>query len=483
MRSQLVFPAFLDTVLQTSGTRLDPILRFYSLFVRHFVLSDTQVLDNRFLQEDPIASNLEYLFRKSSYDDLPFVLVLKRTNTSLEEIMEKDLLRLGTAQEPIAFSSLRTTQQELLDELSRKGKLTINSFANEVGYPITVARQVDRFCRQAEYGDALGIANFIDNPNRYRNILMSVLNLPALPVQFGLKSATARTVLERMINDNPSDSLSVTAFVEPADRLGRTHIYRWRTRIRSDRAMNKELEMISDSDFNKLVDGIVACADYAYLRNFADSSGTSFMIDNSHWLPSSIVNESLSTKLLYLEQADDAIERLLDIKEGLFDGYSSEHLQALKTQLEHCGFANDATWEKLSNLRSTRAFHERLKNIDDAMNNGTSSDASQLLCEHVKVCCRSVVKTTTFNWGELFPSLVGGATGAIWGFKTGGSSAPLAALVGCATGGGLCLLPVAGRVLKRWRQRALIDRAALSVADTLVGSQKPLQNSSCQAVE
>lgn len=465
IRSKLVFPAFMDTVLKMQGERLDPILRFYSLFVRHFIVSDTQVLDNRFFQEEPIADNLRHLFLTPGFDGFPFLLVLKRNGESLENALLHHMLKVGTDLEPMQMSCLDQRQRIKLKELIRVGNLTSETFFTYVGYPEDFPRKLEKLIGQADYSNDLGVANFIQKPDRYQNVLFSVLSLPTLMNQFTLETRIAKSILADILK--PDYALSIPHLSEAGSGLGRSHVYRWRSKILSKYRDNKTLKNISRAELRKLADGVVACADYAYLRNFADSCQVSLMIDNLHWLPSSAINEMYSLQRPFVEAADDAIERILQIKEGEFDGYGSGYLFSLRSQLDRCGFSNDATWEEIMKIRETKSFDDRLLQVEEAMQCGESERASDLLRNHMIDCCRRLGKKTAFDWSELFPSLLAGGIGAAWGFCTTPQAKFIAATVGFATAGGICLLPIAGKIRKRWRQRALIDFATTPISDLL----------------
>jgi hypothetical protein len=464
-RKKLVSPCFLDTVLQFSGRKLNPILKFHSLFVRHFIISDTQALDNRLFQTDPLVSNLPYLFEDCSYDGLPLIMVLKRRSADFEELLLKDMLKIDTGgQHGMELSCLRRAQKTTLRCLRKTGMLNKKALANEIGYPFQVLKKIETHVSTAGYGRDLGEASFVHDPDRYRKLIFALLNLPSLPIQFGLKTKRARETLAHFADDDPGSSLSLSQGLGKTDRMGRTHVYQWRNRMRYRRLKNKELQSLSDSDFEKLLSGVISCADFAYLRNFSDSCGTSLMIDNLHWLPSSVVNQSFSSQLPFVEKADDAIEHLLDIKDGFFEGYGSEHLLSIRKQLDECGFTKKATREKIANLRRSYAFDSRLKEVEQALDEGNASDASNLLQKHVVVCCKKLVPRETYSWLDLFP--------AVWTFASDyakiQSENRLSGVFGCATNTGVALLSVAGRIMSNRRNRTLIDAAAKSVCDLLL---------------
>jgi hypothetical protein len=451
--------------LQIPVGNLDPIFRFYSLFVKHFVISDTQALDNRFFQRKPVASNLQYLFEECAYDNLPLVMVLKRRSAGLEELLMSDMLRVDDlGQHAMDLSSLDATGRRKLSRLRSEKLLTSNALKCDVKYPLAILKKLDKHVSSADYEKDLGTASFVHNSDRYRNLFYKILSLPALHVQFGLKTKHANRLLTTLAIDNPVGLFSVSNGLSFSQRMGRTHVYRWRARMRSLRRDKKELQKVPGSDFGKILNGIISCADYVYLRNFADSSGTSLMIDNLHWLPSSAVNQTFSGRMSYVEQADDAIERLLDIKEGYFNGYGSEYLLSIREKLDDSGFTKAATWKKIAALRSKKSFYRHLEEIEDALQYGDSDTASSLMRRHVVHCCQRLVKKPTYSWLDLFPAVFEAGKEALKIDPQNVATGVFAA----ATESAICLLPIAGRVRKSRRQRALIDSAAASVCDMLL---------------
>jgi hypothetical protein len=463
-RKKLVSPCFLDTVLQFSGWKLNPILKFHSLFVRHFVISDTQALDNCLFQTDPLVENLPYLFEDCSYDGLPLIVVLKRRPAGFEELLLNDMLRIDKGgQHGMELSCLGQQQTLALRRLRENGTLNKRTLT-DIGYPFEVLEKIDKHVSVAEYDSKLGSASFVYEPDRYRSLIYNLLKLDKLPIQFGLETAIARSVLKRVTADDPEDPLSISKGLGLQDSMGRTHVYRWRSRMRKNRVNNRELKRLPNDDFEKLLSGIVSCADFAYLRNFSDSCGTSIMIDNLHWLPSSVVNQSFSRQLPVVERADAAIEHLLDIKDGSFEGYSSEHWLSIHKQLDKCGFSNEATWEKIANLRRSRAFCDRLLVVEEALDKGNTSDACNLLREHVIACCKTLVPSTTYSWHDLFPPVLG----MVADYLVLESSKGWKGVVSFAMISGLAFLPIAGKALSIRRNRTLINCSAASVCDLLL---------------
>jgi hypothetical protein len=464
-RSKLVLPAFLDTVLQIPVGHLNPIFKFYSLFVRHFVISDTQALDNRFFQRKPVVSNLQYLFEECAYDGLPLVMVLKRRPTGFEELLMSDMLRVNAPdQHAMDLSSLDSIGRRELSRLRSEKRLTSEALAYDVKYPLAVLKKLDKHVSSADYEKALGTASFVQDADRYRSLFYSLLKLPALHVQFGLKTKQAEGLLTKLAVDDPGGLFSVSYGLSSSQRMGRTHVYRWRKRMRSMRGAGNELKNLSDSDFGNILNGIISCADYVYMRNFSDSTRTSLMIDNMHWLPSSAVNETFSGEMSYVERADDAIEYLLDVKDGYFNGYGSEYLLSIREKLDDSGFTKAATWKKIAALRSQKSFHRHLEDIEDALQKGDSYGASDLMRHHVVDCFQKLVRRPTYSWLDLFPAVVQGGKEAL---KIESQDAAIGVFA-AATESAICLLPIAGRGLKYRRQLALIDSAAASVCDMLL---------------
>jgi hypothetical protein len=464
-RSKLVLPAFLDTVLQIPVKNLNPIFKFYSLFVRHFVISDTQALDNRFFQNDPVVGNLHYLFEDCAYDNLPLVMVLKRRRADFEELLMADMLRVDDLdQHGMDLSSIDSAGRRELSRLRSEKSLTRDALAYDVKYPLSILKKLDKHVSSADYEKVLGTASFVHDADRYRSLFYSILKLPALHVQFGLKTKQANGLLTKLAVDDPGGLFSVSYGLSSSQRMGRTHVYRWCERMRSLKQEKKDLLRVPESDFEQILNGIVSCADYVYLRNFSDSCRTSLMIDNLHWLPSSAINQTFASELPYVEKADDAIEHLLDIKEGFFSGYGSEYLLSVANKLVKCGFDDSATWEKIAALRRESLFHENLNEIEATLQLGDSDSASKLMRDHVVHCFERLVKQSAFSWWDLFPAAL---VGVIEGSKTDFRDAPLGVFA-AATESAICLLPIAGKALKQRRQRALIDGASTSVCDMLL---------------
>src|SRR2546430_5010710 len=65
------------------------------------------------------------------------------------------------------------------------------------------------------------------------------------------------------------------------------------------------------------VTGVQTCALPIYLRNFSDRSGFSFLLDNVHWLPSSVVNAELESDRPMAQAVDNFVERCLDLQEEI----------------------------------------------------------------------------------------------------------------------------------------------------------------------
>jgi hypothetical protein len=462
-RFRFVFPAMLDTVLRQSPLPFEPVLRFYSLLVPHFIIRDTQLIDNALFREDPLFAHKEGIFRSPGADGLPLFIIVKRESCSLVEITIEKMLRVGDlSREPTYFSSLTGAQRATLNELRNNGALNRKKLETAVGYPVSgFLDPLDTALRDTTYSN---LQEYVWKTSHLREVVFGVLGLPQLVPQFALRNAHAKALLKE-ISSNDVDSRLSLAYKSTLTDFTRTTAYKRLRQLRSSRAKKRHgLQKIPRDDFNRVIQGVRACVDYAYLREFADANKVSFMLDDSHWFPSRTVNMGLGADRPAAEAAEQTIEQLLDINETSCDGHSSERHRQLLRWLEKCGFAQHATWDKILLERSSNAFLQRLQSVNQAASQGENSEAAELFADHVRTTFSKLVPSQSIDWKQLVIGVAFGALGVI------APPAGIAALGFATAGGGAALALHGTHVVERRRQRSFIDAIASSVTSRLRGS-------------
>jgi hypothetical protein len=466
-KRQCVFWAPLDTVLQPGASRLEPLLKFFALLTHHIVVTDTQLLDNAFFRHDRIADCLPLLFSEDGGDGLPFVLVAKRDPAStLVDILYHDMARMGPYQatiRPMHFSSLSHEQRCRLVELYVSRGLSPSAFEREVGYPVTnFAHRISRLVDEATYIPQLAWPNPAEMAGGYPRLLQCILKSPCLPAHVGLATAPAKRFLHRLCDEIRLESETRAA------KLSRTDVYRRLDRCRMKRRKNKlGLAKIDSDEFDKAIRAVKCIADYAYLRNFSDRCGFSFLVDNVHWLASSVVNRELADDRPAAEMADSLVEAMLDIQEGAFEGYGSAVHQTLSECLIQSTFAQSVSWRDILSLRRRAAFWDNLQQIETYASSGGQAESVRKLDEHVRWAFSESLRRD-FNWADFFTNTFFGTVGL--SASLAGSAALAAgatyrqAAIAFATGGGGPGLTVGLRHLGRHvKHSILIDGVAHTV--------------------
>lgn len=454
-----VFLAPLDSVLQQSAAHYEPLLRFFGLLNRHIVLTDTQLLDNPLFWDDSVTPDLGEILHEEGSDGLPLVLISQRNpDKSLLEILLEDMARAGkrSGSPPMHFSSLTRARQAKLHELWKQGRVTQASLERDVQYPLsTFARRAAKLVQSAGYADSLRWPEALHDPGNYFALFCDMLACQSLETQAGVKSKAGRSFLTRM-----REHFQPLA----GPNFSRTFVYREMERLQRGRVGRGDRDRVPSDDLVKVRHAIRAMADYAYLRHFSDRSGFSFLLDNSHWLASSVVNSELQPVRPAAEAVDDFVERCLDVQEGAFGGFGSQGHATLSTLLRRCGFVQGATWEGIVALRRQKSFSDRLDQIDASI--GTVQ-SGLLIREHLATCFSALLKAK-FDWdGFLANSFVGGvglAGAAVSAISpTFGANLAQAALGFATAGGGSALILGGLHRYRRWRQGFLIDRITNSV--------------------
>jgi hypothetical protein len=233
----------------------------------------------------------------------------------------------GGALRPMLFSSLTSHQQALLDKLWRQGHLTEASFATDVGYPVAVfARRAAQFVRTAGYAADLTWPAEVRQPQNYFALFLDVLKCESLLIQAGIQTASGQQLLMQTIeNFHGFDAAG----------FSRTMVYQEIDRLKGGRTKRKDVAKVPVDDLTKVGQVVRAMADYAYLRNFADRSGFSFLLENVHWRASSVVNAELQHVRPSAEVVDDFVERCLDLQEGVFGGFGSSGHETLSRHFQY----------------------------------------------------------------------------------------------------------------------------------------------------
>lgn len=455
-----VFLAPLDTVLAQPASRYEPLLRFFALLNYHLVVTDTQLLDNQLFRDDKVTRNLGWLLQEESGDGLPFLLVSQRNaDQTLLEILLESMARAGKggSSPPMRFSSLSGHQRARLHELWQQGKVTESSLQTEVGYPVAAfARRAAKIVREAGYAKDLTWPAEVKKPQLYFDLFNDVLKCKSLPFQAGIQTSSGQRLLTRTIEKFRNFD---------AANFSRTMVYQELDRMNQGNIKTKGSAKVTAYDHTKVIQAVRAMADYAYLRNFADRSGFSFLLDNVHWRASRVVNKELQVVRPSADGMDDVVMRCLDLQEQVFDGFGSSGHETLSTLLRRCGFAATATWPEIIALRREVSFWGRL----DAIGTSTGTkECAPLIREHLRYCFSKLLgkKFDLDNFvSNIFVGVIGlGSALAVASSPLWSSTTLAHAAVGFATaGGGSVLILRALHEYRNRRQVFFIDEITNSV--------------------
>jgi hypothetical protein len=460
-RNQCTFLAPLDTVLRTQPTRIEPVLRFLSLVQRHFVVSDTQVVDHVLFRDEPLDRYLSVVFERPSYDGLPLFVVSKRDERSLREIVLESMACVGNRKAtafPMHFSSLSAAGRSRLAALVKSGTLTTKAFFRDVGYPESYLNRISRIERRADTGRDLVWNSDLRKPAIYHGVVRAILGSNVLETQaaLGQKGGVRsyfRELRQRVIEMD-------------ANSFSRTVLHRELTRQRRNRAKVRRLSRIPLEGFQAALGIVESVGTFAYLRNFADWNGFAFLVDRQLWLPSSVMNQELAQVRPQAEEADDMVEACLGVEEGFAGGSLPDSMRSLTALLDACGFTAGASWNQIAELRESKRFWDSLGQIE--LNSG--DDQARALRNHVVWCLRELLKRP-FDWEGFSINAVCGAVGAA-ALATGGIGA--AAALGFATaGGGVALAMAALRGGRKAKQAMLFDQVANKAAAELLRKNRP----------
>jgi hypothetical protein len=303
IRRECVFLAPLDTVLRQKSDKFEPLLRFFALFNRHIVVTDSQLLDNGMFREQSLSQNLHLLFQEDSGDGLPLFLVSQRDgDRSLKEILVADLAKTDARPptRPMFFSSLTREQQALLENLHARGKLTLRSLSREVGYEVDWLERISKCVKRAHYASKFAWPAKIDDPTHYHELLIRCLECQTLARQAGIEHPATRHFLKRLIEQIRQ---------QDPPQFSRSLAHRVLDEQRRKVARESKLWAARKEDIDKAFGAVRAMVSYAYLRNFADSSRFPLLLDHTHWLASSVVNKELRRRRPEAESADALVEK------------------------------------------------------------------------------------------------------------------------------------------------------------------------------
>lgn len=455
-RRECVFLAPLDTALQQTSSLFDPLLRFFALFNRHIVVTDSQLLDNRIFREKTLSQNMELIFHEDSGDGLPLFLVSQRTaERSLAEILVVDLggSEVRPPKMPMTFSSFTREQQQRLESLHRKGKITLRSFALEIEYPVDWLQRISRLLKRAGYAEQLVWPRKIEDRGRYHKLLVRTLQCRSLAQQAGISHPATKAFLKRLIER--------IGQCDPQE-FSRTIVYSKLDAAQRELAGEKRRWAVRRDDIAKAFAAVRSMTAYAYLRNFSDASRFTLLLDHTHWLPSSVVNRELRRSRPQAESADRLVEKWLDLHEGAFEGFGASRHLAMSRLLKACGFADRASWEAILHLRRDPAFGERLTGIACSK---MGEEASERRRDHARICLEQLLGRA--KWKDLVlqgitMSTPGALSEVVRGTITGSWTA-----TGFAVPTAVAALVVGWKGLKSMAQPILIDRLGTTVADEL----------------
>ncbi|HUE71727.1 MAG TPA: hypothetical protein VMP01_12645 [Pirellulaceae bacterium] len=446
----------LDTVLRQQSDKFEPLLRFFALFNRHIVVTDSQLLDNGMFREQSLSQNLDLLFQEDSGDGLPLFLVSQRaSDRSLKEILVADLAKAGDRPptRPMFFSSLTQDQQARLENLHARRKLTLRSLSREVGYDVDWLQRISRCVKRAQYASKFAWPAKIDDSARYHELLVRCLECQTLARQAGIQHPATRNFLKRLIEQIRQQDPS---------QFSRSLAHRVLDEQRRGVAREDKLWAARKEDINKAFGAVRAMVSYAYLRNFADSSSFPLLLDHTHWLASSIVNKELRHRRQEAELADALVEKWLDLQEGAFEGFGTSRQLAMSQLLKSCGFSDLASWQKIMALRRDTAFGQRLSGISRSK----GAEASDRLYDHARICLEQLLGRT--NWQNLVVQGIKESGKGVVGEVVKGSMTGLWTATGFAVPAAAAALAVGWRGLHNIVvQPFLIDRLGTIVADEL----------------
>lgn len=457
------FLAQLDTPLRPHATTFDPITRFYAILMRHVVVSDIQLLDNQFFRDPRMSKDLHRLFKEDSGTGRPFFILSKRNaETGLDEILLD--LAGASGKPPIHFSSLSQKQRSKLGSLAARKQVTKRRLEREVGYPVRqFVQRLEYLTRGAEYLPDFEWTGKI-HPKSYYWLLMKILQSDQLLKQVRA-NGKAKKILDRFRTEivrlgDRENQIVTRSMVD--DRINAIQ----RFRKRGDRTYSA----LNGKQFGQLIAIFRSIANYVYLRNFSDSIGVAMVLDNSHWMPSSVVNAELSQTRGSADAVDKLVENSMSHGDGNFNGSGWNHHGTFRELLKKSGFTDTASWEKIYNLRRDGDFQARLSEIESCFADNDNDSAVQLLYDHVSASL-SYLMNGRFKTEEF---LVGTVTGTVGGvgagaFAGGVGLATVSTLVciGFVAGGGGAALYLGGRYLKRRRRQAILyDGIAESVSNS-----------------
>jgi hypothetical protein len=451
-RKQCIFLAPLDTVLRQPPNRYDPLLRFFALLNPHLVVTDTQLLDNAIFQRGSIRRHLSAVFKDDSgVDDLPLFIVSQRAaDRTLIDILTVDMAKAGgrVPGPPMRFSSMSSAQRKRLYALWKQGRVTEWTLDRDVGYDVRFARRVSGLVSGANYAADVAWPPGVTGHGNYHRLFCDILACQSLYRQAGIKGRTARLLMKRLI--------AALATHKPHG-FTRTTVYEWLDAGAQRITGQARFQALDQTSIQRVRGVIRAAADYAYLRNFADRSGFTMLVDNTHWLASSIVNEELQVVRPAAETADRLVEDCLDLEE--ISELGNERHWSLQMLLRNCGFNRLATWDRVMRLRRTASFADRLRGMEGCR---SVEEAAERMRDHVQASVAALLKRRFDLGGFVVNIALGGLAGFAGTLATGGSL-PQAAL-GFATGGGGTALAIGGKhIMSRGKQAFLIDRLANTV--------------------
>jgi len=450
LRQQAVFLAPLDTVIKQPAAKYLSILKLTALLTRHVVVTDTMLLDNAAFQHQSLRGKLALLFKEpSGLDELPWLVVSSRDpGRPIMDILLRDLAAIEKwGRKPMRFSSLQSESRRRLDDYHAQRKLN-PELLQEVGYPVAeFAQPVSDLIAAVRCTRHLGWPMELRDPESLRRALLTVLQSPEMVMQSGL---------QHEVYDPLQKSFIEQVQTLDAGDFSRTTLYQAIEGLEGFDQVKPQVATKYCGVTRRLVD-------YLYLRNFADLSHFSFLVDDHHWLPSSIVNKVLCQIRPEAEAADKLAEETLGVPDGGGTDFGKGSLESMDKCLKRLQFEKKVSWEDIIRLRGRERFRKGIEAMEDPNETGVA-DRSAAAKEHLEWCLHELLK----NPSNLREQLVIGAVVGVVGGTAQANRIGADWLITSITGGaGFALILTALHAARHWRKATLIDKLSTSIIEGL----------------